>query len=271
MATTTKKTASKKKAATKKATDDLIVSVSHEVENMDKDAAFAAAEGLDQEIEFNYFKLGGILARIHTEQWYIDEGFEKFPEFVESRFGIRRSKAFHLIGIYNGLIESGVAWDDVKEVGWSKLKELVNVITPKNVKKWVKRAKELTLLQLIDYIKKQQAKDDTSGAGDDGESKKISSLVFKVHDDQKELIQQAVEKAKAAAPTEYPAVALEAICMDYLSGPTKVKDETEAEPDKKEKATVEGLQAYMENFTWEDVLSVFEKIWPDVDITVETE
>lgn len=260
-----------KKTGKAEKTDDVIVTVAHEVENMTKDAAFKAAETLEDDIEFSYFRLGGILARIHMEQWYTEEGFEKFPEFVESRFGIKRSKAFHLIGIYNGLLESGVAWEEVKDVGWSKLKELVNVITKKNVKGWVKRAKEYTVIQLIEYIKKQQA----SGDKDDGaaaeDAKKVSSMTFKVHDDQKELINQALEKAKKEAGTEFPAVALEAVCMDYLAGPSKAKDAVSDKEEKKAKPTTDDLKNLMENFTWQDVLGVFEKIWPDVDLTVETE
>ncbi len=270
VAKTTKK-ASKKKTSKAKQVVDVIVTVAHEVENMTKDAAFEAAATLEDDIEFSYFRLGGILARIHTEQWYTEEGFEKFPEFVESRFGIKRSKAFHLIGIYNGLLESGVPWEEVKDVGWSKLKELVNVMTKKNVKGWVKRAKDMTVMQLIAYIKDQNAGDGTKGSESD--AKKISSMTFKVHDDQKELINQALDKAKTETGSEFPAVALEAISMDYLAGPSKPAKEveTDAKEEKAAKPTKAVLKDYMENFTWEEVLGVFEEIWPDVDLMVESE
>ena len=270
VAKTTKK-ASKKKTSKAQKTEDVIVTVAHEVENMTKDAAFEAAATLEDDIEFSYFRLGGILARIHTEQWYTEEGFEKFPEFVESRFGIKRSKAFHLIGIYNGLLESGVPWEEVKDVGWSKLKELVNVMTKKNVKGWVKRAKDMTVMQLIAYIKDQNAGDGTKGSESD--AKKISSMTFKVHDDQKELINQALDKAKTETGSEFPAVALEAISMDYLAGPSKPAKEveTDAKDEKPAKPTKAVLKDYMENFTWEEVLGVFEEIWPDVDLMVESE
>ncbi len=266
------KKVSKKTSKAKVKTEDVIVTVAHEVENMTKESAFEAAETLEDSIEFSYFRLGGILARIHTEQWYTEEGFEKFPEFVESRFGIKRSKAFHLIGIYNGLLESGVPWAEVKDVGWSKLKELVNVMTQKNVKGWVKRAKDMTVMQLIAYIKEQNSTD--GGKGSETEAKKISSMTFKVHDDQKELINNALDKAKSEAGTEFPAVALEAISMDYLAGNSKPVKETKADKAaeaKPEKATKDGLKDYMENFTWEEVLGVFEIVWPDVDLMVESE
>jgi hypothetical protein len=275
MAETATKKAATKKAVTKK-TEDKIVTIAHEVENMTKDAAFTAAAALEDDIEFSYFRLGGILSRIHTEQWYTEEGFEKFPEFVEDRFGIKRSKAFHLIGIYNGLIETNVPWEDVKDLGWSKLKELVHVINPKNVKGWVKRAKEMSVIQLIAYIKKSQASESGEGSeADEADAKKVSSMTFKVHEDQKELINSALEKAKTEASTEFPAVALEAIAMNYLSGPSKPvkkgKDEKAEESpavDMKDKAV---LKEAMSNHTWEDVLAVFEEIWPDVDLMVETE
>lgn len=264
------KTAAKKKATTKKkVTEDLIVTVSHEIENMEKEAAYEMAGTLADDVEFNYFKLGGVLARIYTEGWYTEEGFDQFKDFVEAKFGIKRSKAMYLISIYNGLVESGVEWADVKDIGWSKLKELAHILTKKNVKGWVKRATDMTVIQLLDYIKKEAAK----GAGDDGasedDSKKVSSMTFKVHEDQKETINNAIGKAKKAAPTDVSTVALEMICLDYIAGPSKKKKDSDpdavAEVDFSDKAV---LKEAMGNFTWEDVLGVFEEIWPDVDLTV---
>lgn len=256
-AKTTKTTAAKK-------VEDLIVTVSHEVENLSRDDAYSMAETLVDDGEFNNFKLGGVLARIYTEGWYTEEGYEHFKDFVEAKFGIKRSKAMYLISIYNSLVESGVAWNDVKDVGWSKLKELAPILTKKNVKGWVKRASTMTVIQLIAYIKEQAKKGETTGStADETEAKKVSSLTFKLHEDQREVVNEALEKAKTESNSEYPAVALEAICMGYLAGPLKVQD-----PNDLDLTSKETLKDVMSGFTWEDVLAVFEEIWPDVDLVV---
>lgn len=255
----------KTKTKSKKAVDDLIVNVSHEVENYDKTKAFVTVKSLAEDIEFSYFKVGGILNRINEEGWYTEEGFIKFSEFVESEFGIKRTKAMYLINIYNGLLASGVAWTDVKDVGWSKLKEIVGVLTAKNVAQWVKRANEMTVLQLNAYVKQHKA-GDSGGSSDDEDSgvPKVSSMTFKMYDDQKEVVIEALDKAKEAGPTEHNNVALEAICMDYLAGPSKptVEDAPSVAP------TLEALKTLMEHFNYIQVLETFEKVWPDIDLTV---
>lgn len=263
MATTTKK-----KAATKKAVDDLIVNVSHEVETYEKDKAYQAVKSLAEDIEFSYFKVGGILNRINEEGWYSDEGFGKFSEFVESEFGIKRTKAMYLINIYNGLLSSGVAWEDVKDVGWSKLKEIVSVLTKQNVNSWVKRANEMTVLQLNEYVRAHKAGESGgSGADDDSGVPSVSSMTFKMHDDQKEVVAAALDKAKDESGTEHNNVALEAICTDYLAGPSKPKTEATSVDDLGE-PDLDALKAMMENFNYIQVLETFEKIWPDIDVAV---
>ena len=258
---------------TVKTVDDLIVNVIHEVENYSKEQAYDIASKLEEDVEFSYFRLGGILNRINEEGWYADEGFQKFTDFVEDRFGVKRSKAMHLIKIYNDLIASGVTWDVVSSIGWSKLKEISGVITKKNAKGWVKKANEMSVIQLAEYVRQQKAKD-VSGGTDDadaGEAPQVSSMTFKMHNDQKEVVQQAVEKAKEETGTDHANVALEAICLDYLSGPSKPKmEESALDIDSEDEGgyTLEGLKEYMAQFEYMQVLEVFETIWPTVDITV---
>jgi hypothetical protein len=261
-------TATKKKTSTKKAIDDLIVNVSHEIENYEKAKAYDTVKQLAEDIEFSYFKVGGTLNRINEEGWYSDEGFGKFSEFVEAEFGIKRTKAMYLINIYRGLLTSGVAWEDVKDVGWSKLKEIVSVLTKQNVKSWVKRANEMTVLQLNAYVRAHKAGESGgSDADHDSGVPTVSSMTFKMHDDQKDVVTAALDKAKDESGTEHNNVALEAICTDYLAGPSTPKSEAVSVDDLGE-PTLETLQTMMENFNYIQVLETFEKIWPEIDVAV---
>ena len=261
--------ASKKKTTSKKATDDLIVNVSHEVENYTKDKAITTVKTLSEDIEFSYFKVGGILNRINEEGWYAEDGFAKFSDFVEATFGIKRTKAMYLINIYNGLLTSGVAWEDVKGVGWAKLKEIVSVLTKKNVKGWVKKANDMTVLQLTEYVKQHKA-GEGGGSDADGDSgvPTVSSMTFKLHGDQKEVVIGALDKAKTESKTEHNNVALESICMDYLAGPSAPTTDKAEAPAKDADPSLDALKTYMENFNYIQVLETFEKVWPDIDVTV---
>lgn len=262
-----------------KAVEDAMVMVVHQVETLDKEGAFEAVATIGDEIEGSYFKLGGLLNRINEEAWYADEGFAKLSDFVEDRFGIKRSKAMHLIKIYNDLTLSGVSWDQVGHLGWSKLAVLSGVLTKKNVKGWVTKAEQNTLLQLGEMVK--QAKlGELSGSTDDVDPElttKVSAMTFKLHSDQKDIVGEAIDKAKAGTGTEFNNVALESICLDYLSGPSKpaLEEDSDAEhSDAHDLAaaptefTAEGLQDYMAHFDHMQVLEVFEILFPNVDITV---
>ena len=253
----------------KKATDDLIVNVSVEVENYTKEEAYKAASTLEDDVEFSYFRLGGILNRINSEGWYADEEFAKFSDFVEATFGIKRAKAMYLIKIYNDLVASEIPWTAVKSLGWSKLKEISSVITKKNVKGWVKKAEGISVIALIALVRASKA--DSTGSGDStdpGATPDISSMAFKVHKDQKEVITEAVDKAKEEIGTDHANAALESICLGYLAGPSKPKLDKGGKEEAAAKPTLAGLKAMMKTFEYMEVLETFDKIWPEVDLTV---
>jgi hypothetical protein len=254
-----------KKAAKVKITDetvDAIASVAKSIENLSKDAAYAAIPALLDDVNLNYFKLGGVLSVIRDNKWWHDQyGEIPFMEFLEKHFGLHYRKAMYLIQIYNDLIESGVKWDQVKEIGWTKLKEISSIITPDNVVEWVELAKVLNTIQLAERVSAAKAQTlETSGKiPEDAPDVSVSStskISFKVHEDQKATIELAISKAKGEAGTEYDSVALEAICLNYLSGGKTTKPKS--------------LTEILSTHGPEEVLKAFEKVWPAIDITVES-
>lgn len=250
----------KAKAKVEKA-KDIIADTAAFVENLTKDSAYELVLNMDNEAAFFQFKLGGALSVIQSNEWY-KETNENFREFVEVEFGIKYRKAMYLIAIYNNLVESGVEYEKVKALGWTKLSVISGIITQENVDDWVKAAKEMTVLELKEYIKDQEKGSVAAGGeppakGEGSTTKTVSTLTFKLHADQREVVDEAIEKAKNDADTEYPTVALEAICMSYVNQTTKV---------------VKGgkdLKAQMEEAGWKGVLEVFEELWPEIDVAVK--
>jgi hypothetical protein len=236
---------------------DVLVVLAHECENMQKDEAFAALPALLDTVSSNYVKLGGVLAVIRDNGWW-EGDYKTFSECLEKQFGLQYRKGAYLIQTYENLIQSGVAWADVKDLGWSKLRVVSSVLTKENVEEWVAKALPLTVLQLYDVVRefKSQTLETTGVAPEDIEST-TTSISFKVHQDQKETIKQAVEKARKEAGTEYDAVALEAICINYLSGGKVTKPKS--------------LKSVLSKYTAEEVLNAFGELWPDIDITVESD
>jgi hypothetical protein len=233
--------------------EDLIVAVASEIEKMTENKAWKVLPQLLDSIDANYFRLGGYLARIQSEGWFMDKAYESFRAFVEAETGIEYRKAMYLIGIYNGLVESGVPWSKVGHLGWTKLKELASILTTDNMEEWVNLAENMTVLQLIAHIKEQKKASTQDASEVTEETQQITTLTFKMHADQKATVREGLAKCKSEMNTEHDAVALEHIILDYLAGDKKLKK-------------VKTLEQQMKEKSAEEVLEVFGKVFPDVQL-----
>jgi len=145
----------------------------------------------------------------------------------------------------------------VKSVGWTKLKELIPVLTPDNAGGWVEQANNASTIQLIELVKAHLANEDKPEGFTGDEPKKVSTMTFKLHDDQKETIEAALETVKAELGSDYPAVALEHMCINYLGNPQGGK------------LSGPQFQVAMTALGIEKTLDVFALVFPDVSLTVE--
>lgn len=197
---------------------DEMTTIAKDIENLDAENALKQALELTTTAEVTYFRLGGVFNKIKEEQYYKTLGFKNFKQYVETVHGIKYRKAMYWADIYNGLIESGVDWALVKGIGWTKLKEVVGVITKDNVKEWVGIASSQTAIQLAHTVKDWKKAQKDGSPANPAQSSVITTKTFKVHADQKENIEAAIAKAKEIANTEFDTVALEMIALDYLAG-----------------------------------------------------
>jgi len=256
---------------------DVFVGVAKEVESLPKEKAFDLVSSLMEDVEANHFRLGGILAHIQSESSKDDgeewlNGAKSFKEVVENQFGLHYRKAMYLVGIYKALIEKQIPWESVSTVGWTKLKELAPVLTPKNVDGWVKKAKAATVIQLIEMVKSAMSKGKGSDAKDETKPA-ISTLTFKVHEDQKEAIREAIDKVKDETSTEFDSVGLFNLCQGYLGNSVTVNvDETEVDEvkpkGKAKKVDASSMADVMKEMGPEKVLEIFGEVFPDVDVSV---
>jgi hypothetical protein len=230
-------------------TADAFDLIESEIQSLSADKVAEAIRKFEDEGNLSFIKMGALFSRAQIEGWYSPD-YPTFKEYVES-FGVHYRRAMYWIDIYNNLINVGMPWSAVAHLGWTKLKEIAPHMTSENWEEWVKIAEERTVLQIQEYIKAMKSK--KSGAGDEEvaeETNKLTTMTFKVHEDQKEIIRAAIDKAKDERGTEYDAVALEAICMEYLQG------------------NVPSLKEMIASVDPETVLTLFGEVYPDVDITV---
>lgn len=226
--------------------DDVLSDLVHEIENMKEKEARETVAALNDATEMTMFKLGGVLSVIQANQWF--DPYASFREYVEKELGLHYRKATYWVSIYNNLAESKIPWSKVKGLGWTKLKEIAEIITVDNVDEWVKIAQGQTTLQLIETVKLHKQKDAPKSI-EDQTSKTVTTKTFKVHEDQRKTIEAAIEKAKGDSGTTVDTVALEFICIDYLGGQT--------------------LTQKLQGLGLEAALAALDKAFPNTNISVE--
>lgn len=224
---------------------DLIVDIVSEVETMNEQDARKTVAALNENTEKSYFKLGGVLSVILKNKWY--EPYGHFRDLVENEYGIHYRKAMYWISIYDHLVESKVPWSKVKEIGWAKLKELADILTLDNVDQWVEVAKNNPQLKFLEIVKQAKQNDQPALADQSAQVSITTNKTFKVHSGQKETIEAAINKAKDECNTSVDTVALENICLDYLSGDSLKKRLVQMGPEKAANLVAEAFPGL--NFT----------------------
>lgn len=243
----------KKKAPAKQAKQDIEVpgedalsDLVHEIETLKEDEARHMVSTLSNETDMTLFKLGGVLSLIQANGWFTP--YASFREYVEKEVGLHYRKATYWCAIYNHLAESKVPWEKVKSIGWTKLKEIAELLTIDNVDEWAAIAKSQTTLQLIETVKASKQKDSPK-ALEDQASKTVTTITFKVHEDQKETVKAAIAKAKDDSGTTVDTAALEFICLDFLGG--------------------QSMSDRLKKMGLEAALEALEKAFPNTNISVE--
>jgi len=258
---------SKEKTATK-ASADFFLTVAAEVENLSEKSAFALIPQLVEEGGQSDFRLGGALALIQTKGWFGEA--ESFEDLCDKQFKLHPRKARYLISIYTNLVDKQIPYAVVKGVSWTKLRELAPILTPKNAESWAKKAEKMTVVQLLDAIKKAKAKAKGGDADPDGEdagSQTVSVVTFKLHTDQKEIVKEALGKMKGESGTEHDTVALANICTGYVGGTIKAVTGVAAKP-KTKKKQVEKLAAELKLYGAKVLFEAFDIAFPNIEITV---
>lgn len=199
-------------------TGDYIQDVAIEIEGLSKPKALSMAKDLSENIESNYFKLGGALLVIKKNSWY--EGAEDFKTYVAEAFGFQARKADYLIEIYEALVTNQIPWEKVKGLGWTKLKDIAKLLKVDNVDEWVAKVEKLTVRELQALL---------AGGGGEGGTQattdEIVKVTLKFHKDQAETWNAAVAKAKGELETDVDTVAADGIAMAYLGGTTQISTE----------------------------------------------
>lgn len=262
--TTTKK---KKSLDGKVLAYDEILKIVKTVETLKQDDVKARLSALPEDDGFLAFEQGGLLKRVLENNWFQEWGFGDFKDYVEKTFDFKKRKAYYLISLYTSVLDAGLTAQQVKAIGWTKLRYLLNpeapLLTAENVEEWVEKCKTLSKDELAASIASQKQ---LTGPSDPGASQK--DMKFKFKGDQIQTISEAIQKAKEQSGTEVDSAALEYVCLDFLGKPLPESGQAEAASTPAMSGGGDLKQA-MAAVGWEKVLELFEEIWPTIGLTVE--
>lgn len=251
----------------KKAKKDASLDMISTVEQYSQDQALNAMnKALDSKGSLD-FEFGGILSVIQANDYWVNSGYESFKDFVTNETGLKYRKAMYLIGIYNTLVTLELPFAEFSEVGWTKMRYMARILTKDNYRDWIERAKTLTVLELQQAIE-QFLKEQAAGGGENkgsGGTSNVSTMTFKVFEDQKEAINEGLDMAIEANGDDDKSKALTAVCVSYMESllgkPADTKDEV--------MLTSPSLKVMMSEAGYTTVFELIEELWPNLDITVE--
>ena len=250
----------------------------HEVENItDQKKLEGMVKDLRDQQEFNIFKIGGCLAIIHghPEWWGEFEGEQvKFADYVKELFGLEYRPAMYYIAVYTGMIECNLTWEQVKNVGWTKLMKLLPILTADNADGYLKKVAEddMTVKQVEALVKSVKGEEPGQIEGP-----KTVTKTLKLHDDQLAIYDEALEAAKEAAGTDVDTVAVEYIMTQYLGNDAGTETQQAVLPTGHSSEDVAGyFKAILDassdkNEAIGTIFEGFEAVFPDVNVTVEGE
>lgn len=182
---------------------------------------------LKAQIDSNYFDLAGFLYQAYDQDLYRQWGFDTFKDYIENEVGFGARKAQYLIGIWDHFVnEVGdpSVIEKVKPLGWTKVKELKDVVNASNVDEWVKKAGEMNAMTLAEAAR-AALKTDFDDSGVDGTNGGSSpdgvdvakTISFKLFKEQFDNVNSALERSAELTNSTKKGHLLDTICTDYLA------------------------------------------------------
>lgn len=164
------------------------------------------------QIDESYLDISKLLTEAYhsnfTEEW----GFANFEEYCNKELDWKYRKARYLIDIYDKVKSLQLDEKRVRQLGWSKMKDLAAVLTAKNAKTWLDKAEKMTSREVTEAVKVSRRKD-TSNT----EVPMVTTVKLTMSESEANIIMEAIAEAKKMTESENDVVALEMICQDWMA------------------------------------------------------
>lgn len=145
--------------------------------------------------------------------------FETFEEYVQIELNMQKSKAHYLKKIYKVfVVDLALPTDTLRDIEWSKAKELTDVVTKENASELLAKVKSLSVRQVKDMVAQLKGKPAPSAAAPSTPDESKVRMVFQLAPEQAENVQNALKVAESMTASAVPANNLDLICTDFMAG-----------------------------------------------------
>lgn len=168
------------------------------------------------EISTRFMEMGRLLQEAYVNNHATQLGYASFEAYVNDRLDMSYRKARYLADCVSVYINQlGIPPEEIEGLGWTRAKELIPVITggtPENAREWIERAKTMKTSEINLAVRKAKAP-----PGQSETLQKYETLGIGMFDDERQVIERAIELSKREGATDRTGRALMLICADYLA------------------------------------------------------
>lgn len=171
-----------------------------------------------RKIEESYWEFSIRLHDVYINAYYTSWGFNSFVDYIELEVGMNKRKAQYLVSIQDwfGKMNPQVQ-TFVKEIGWTKAKELVGKVDNNNASEMIPRLEGKSYRELMNTLNVAEESSSDQDPINDVVEDKPTKVSFALFEDQKKNVDQALEVARDIASSDSNNHALDMICLEFIS------------------------------------------------------
>ena len=178
---------------------------------------------LDAQADSVFVDMAAALYQAKKQDAHVSAGYPEdhggFVAFCDEKLRCGYRKAQYFVSIWEKSLEVGISKEVMEAVGWSKMKELVPIITTENAAELLKVAQEKSLKNLLEHIAsmKRAKKESKSADGVNSSAVNVAKYSFVIDLQDNDTVHTALEEAKARMETSNAAEGFVTICQDWLA------------------------------------------------------
>lgn len=186
-------------------------------------------------IDDSYLDLGRLLYKTLHLKLYLQWGYAGFSDYCAGELGFQERKAQYFIALWKKIrVELGLNEDQIKGLGWTKLKEIAPILTKENADEVIsgvmtggKHGQPMSVREVQSYADDLRGGDDDdgdAGRGSPGEEK-LQNFSVKLFPAQLQTVQDALTLAKKVYESDKQCYLLSSLCLEWQAQHLEGSDE----------------------------------------------